>query len=217
MTILTRILGVMLIGLLAVACSSTTMSGSWSDTNYKGQIKNVFIIGIAKKDLIQRMFEDTFGNQLSSQGVKTVSSYKSISSTGKVDRETIIQAMTANGCDSVLLTKLIGRRTETVSSPGYASGYSSGYGYGGRGNYGSRNYGHGGWGNYHNRSYDVVYSPPTTTEFVILTVESVLYDLKTEEMIWSAQLETVLGGNIEKMMQDFTKNVTKDLKQKGLI
>jgi len=142
MTILTRILGVMLIGLLAVACSSTTMSGSWSDTSYKGQIKNVFIIGIAKNEMNQRLFEDTFGNQLSSQGIKTVSSYRSISSTGKVDRETIIQAMTANGCDSVLLTKLIGQRTETVSSPGYASGYSSGHGYGGRGNYGR-----GGWGN----------------------------------------------------------------------
>jgi len=215
MTILTRILGVMLIGLLAVACSSTTMSGSWSDTSYKGQIKNVFIIGIAKNEMNQRMFEDTFGNKLSSQGIKTVSSYKNISSTEKVDRETIIQAMTANGCDSVLLTRLTGQRTETVSSPGYASGYSSGYG--GRGNYGRGNYGRGGWGNYYNRSYDVVYSPPTTTEFVILTVESILYDLKTEEMIWSAQFETVWEGNIEKMMQDFTENVTKDLKEKGLI
>lgn len=215
MIILTRIFGLILIGLLAVACSSTTMSGSWSDTGYKGQIKNVFIIGIAKNELNQRMFEDTFGNQLSGQGVKTVSSYKIFSSTEKVDRETIIQAMTANGCDSVLLTKLIGQRTETVSSPGYASRYSSGYGYNGRG--GRSNYGRGGWGNYYNRSYDVVYSPPTTTEFVILTAESVLYDLKTEEMIWSAQLETVLEENIEKMMQDFTERVTKDLKEKGLI
>jgi len=215
MTILTRMLGVMLIGLLAVACSSTTMSSSWSDPSYKGQIKNVFIIGIAKNELNQRMFEGTFGNQLNSEGVKTVSSYKSISSTEKVDRETIIQAMTANGCDSVLLTKLIGQRRENVNNPGRASGYSSEYGYanrGGRGNYGS-----GGWGKYYNRNYDVVYSPPTTTEFVTLTVESVLYDLKTEEMIWSAQFETVLEDNIEQMMQAFTKNVTKDLKEKGLI
>jgi hypothetical protein len=45
----------------------------------------------------------------------------------------------------------------------------------------------------------------------------VLYDLKTEEMIWSAQLETVVEGNIEKMMQDYVDTVTKDLKDKGLI
>ena len=63
----------------------------------------------------------------------------------------------------------------------------------------------------------MTYMPPTTTQFVILTVESVLYDLKTEEMIWSAQLETVVEGNIEKMMQDYAKVVTKDLKDNNLI
>jgi hypothetical protein len=207
----------MLIGLLAVACSSTTMSGSWSDTGYKGQIKNVFIIGVAKDELNRRIFEDTFSNKLGPQGVKTVSSYRSFSASEKVDRETIVEAMTANGCDSVLLTKLIGQRTETVTNPGYASGYSSRYGGYGRGGYGRGGYGRGGWGSYYNRSYDVVYQPATTTEFVILTVESVLYDLKTEEMIWSAQLETVLEGNLEKMMQDYVEIVTKDLKEKNLI
>ena len=59
--------------------------------------------------------------------------------------------------------------------------------------------------------------PSTTTDFVILTIESVLYDLKTEEMIWSAQLETVVEGSIEKMVQDFVNTVSKDLKGKGLI
>ncbi len=215
MKILMRTFGLMLIGLLAAACSSTTMSGSWSDTSYMGQIKNVFIIGIAKDEVNRRIFEDTFGNQLSSQGVKTVSSYRSFSANEEVDREKIVQAMTDNGCDSVLLTKLIGQRTETVTSPGYASGYTSRYG--GRGGYGRGGYGRGGWGSYYNRSYDVVYQPATTTEFVIMTVESVLYDLKTEEMIWSAQLETVLEGNIEKMMQDYAKEVTKDLKENNLI
>jgi hypothetical protein len=48
-------------------------------------------------------------------------------------------------------------------------------------------------------------------------VESVLYDLKSEEMIWAAQLETVLEGNIEEMMQDYAEIVTKDLKEKKLI
>lgn len=214
MKILIQIVGLMIVGLLAVACSSTTMSGSWSEPGFEGQVKNVFIIGIAKQEVNRRIFEDTFGNQLKSQGVSTVSSYQSISEQDEVDKEAIVEAMTANGCDSVLLTKLIGQRTETVTTAGYASGYSSGYGR--RGGY-RGGYGRGGWGNYYNRSYDVVYQPATTTEFVILTVESVLYDLKSEEMIWSAQLETVVEGNIEKMMQDFTQEVTKDLKEKGLI
>jgi hypothetical protein len=211
---LTLNLGLILISLLVVACSSTLMDGSWSNPDYKGQIKNVYILGIAKNELNRRIFEDTFGRNLSSQGVKTVSSYQSLPRDQKGNKEVIRQAMTTNGCDSILLTKLTGQRTETITNPGYATGgYSSGYG--GRGGYGGR-YG-GGWGNYYGRGYDVTYMPATTTDFAVLTIESVLYDLKTEEMIWSAQLETVVEGNIDAMVQDFAKVVIKDLKGKGLI
>ena len=75
---LSRKLGLILICLLVVACSSTVMDGSWSNPDYKGQIKNVYILGIAKNELNQRIFEDTFGRNLSSHGVKTVSSYHSL-------------------------------------------------------------------------------------------------------------------------------------------
>ena len=223
-----RLLVLTLAGLAMAACSSTYMSGSWSDPSYQGQIKNVYVIGVAKQDITRRIFEDTFVRQLGPAGVRGISSYKDLPSDKEMDHEIIKQRMIANDTDSVLITKLINQRTETVTSPGYASGYSSNYG-GGRGYGGDRGYGsyYGGrqgygqnsyrsWGSY-TRSYEAVYMPPTTTQFVILTVESVLYDLKTEEMIWTAQLETVVEGNLEKMMQDYVDIVTKDLKDKGLI
>ncbi len=209
---LIRNLGLILIVVIVVACSSTTMDGSWSDPSYKGQIKNVYVLGIAKNEMNRRIFEDTFGRNLESQGVKTVSSYQSLPKDQETNKDVIQQAMITNGCDSVLMTQLTGQRTETVTSPGYATGrYSSAYG--DRGAYRDRR----GWGNYYGRSYDVTYMPPTTTNFVVLTIESVLYDLKTEDMIWSAQLETVVEGYIEKMVQDFAEIVIKDLKEKSLI
>lgn len=201
-----QLLALTMIGLLVVACSSTSMSGSWSSHEYKGQIRNVYVIGLAKSKVNQRIFEDTFVRQLSAAGVNAIASYSDFPADLKMDKETIKQQMIENGSDSVLLTKLIGQRTELVTSPGSYSGYSSRPYYGGRG----------GWGGY-SRSYDVAYRPPTTTEFVVLTVESVLYDLKTEAMIWSAQLETVVEGNLEKMMLDYVETVDKDLKKNGLI
>jgi hypothetical protein len=44
-----------------------------------------------------------------------------------------------------------------------------------------------------------------------------LYDLKTEERIWSAQLETVKERDIKQMIQDYVEAVTRNLKEKGLI
>ena len=218
MSNLTRTMGLMLIALMVAACSSTTMSGSWSDPAFTKKAKNVYIIGISKDETRRRIFEDTFGRQLASQGIKTFSSYKDLPNNKEADREAIIQRMKAEGCDSVILTQLIDTRKETVTSPGRVSGYSSGPYYGGRRGGG---YGGGGrynnWGSYYGSRTDITYQPPTSTEFVIATVESVMYDLESEEMIWSGQLETVIEGNFEKMVQDFVDTVSKDLAEKGII
>jgi hypothetical protein len=44
-----------------------------------------------------------------------------------------------------------------------------------------------------------------------------LYDLKTEERIWAAQLETVEGIDPIKMIRDYVEAVTRNLKGEGLI
>jgi hypothetical protein len=36
-------------------------------------------------------------------------------------------------------------------------------------------------------------------------------------MIWSGQLETVIEGSFDKMVQDFVNTVSKDLIEKGII
>lgn len=218
MIISKHLIGFVLAGLLATACSGSKISGSWFDQEHKGQAKNVYIIGIAKNDHNQMVFENTLANQLGNEGVKVVSSYTDIPVNQKANRNMIIKRMTENDCDSVLLTRLIGQKTtSTVTSRRRgAYRYSPGPYYGGRGDYRRPKY-YNNWGSYYSSSYGVVRLQPTVTTFVTLTVESVLYDLHTEELIWSARLETDLEKNIEKMIQKYVNEVVKDLKVKGLI
>jgi len=217
-TVSTRLLGLLLTVLLVTACSGTETSHSWSSQSYKGQIKNVYIIGIAKDDLNRMVFEDSFESRLSSEGVKAISSYKDLLPTNqKVDREDIIQRMNINGCDSVLLTRVIGQKKKTISTGRGSYTYTPGNTPDGLTFHRlPKDSPYNSWGNYY--SYGTMnYSAPGVAEFVTLTVESVLYDLQTEELIWSAQLETHLEGNIENMMRIFVDEVIKDLKGKGLI
>ncbi len=211
MATLKRLIGLALTCLLATACSGTTVKESWVKPGHSGKIENVYLIGIAKDESYRRLFEGALNRQLSGQGVQAVSSHKNLPKDQEGNREKIIQAMTANGCDSVLLTKLVRKRKEKgPESPGYqvvkfsAIPIYQGSWYNG-------------WGDYYSHSYSVVDIQPKPTETVTLTVESVLYDLKTQEMIWSAQLETVDELDIKKMFQDYVKKVTKNLKEKGLI
>lgn len=211
MTILTRLLGLMLIGSLATACSSTTVKESWVKPGYSGKIENVYLIGIAKEEDYRRLFEEAFKQKLSGQGVRAVPSHNDLPKSQEGNRENIIKAMVANGCDAVLLSKLIRKRKEadtTVpvlnvvqSSP--APLYIDPW--------------YNNWGDYYNQSYSVVNIQQTTSGAVTLTIESVLYDLKTEERIWSAQLDTIKEGDIKKMIQDYVEAVTLNLREKGLI
>jgi len=206
-----RLMSLALLGLLTTACSSTTVKNSWVKPGYSDKIENVYLIGIAKEEDYRRIFEETFKRRLSGQGVRAVTSHNDLPKDQENRRENIIKAMSANSCDSVLLTKLVRKRTEagtkgqginvvkTTPVPLYYDPW-----------YNS-------WGSYYNQGYSVVNIQPTTPGTTTLIIESVLYDLKTGERIWAAQLETVEEIDPIKMIRDYVEAVTRNLEGKGLI
>lgn len=62
----------------------------------------------------------------------------------------------------------------------------------------------------------MTYEPASISRFQVITLESNLYEASTGELIWSAQLETVMDGTIQKMIRDYIKVVTKDLVDQGV-
>lgn len=190
-------------------CSSTTLSGAWKNPDYDGAIKSVYLVGITKQETNRRILEDDFAKQLSEYGIKGISSYKDMEKSEEIDEFKISQNIKANGADSVLMAHATGKRTEEIVSPGRMTTYDGSYYYE-RPYY--RNY-----GSYYNYRREIVYQPATITQFDVVTAEANLYDAETKEMIWSAQLETTIDGDIQTLLKDFVKTVIKDLSKKGLI
>ena len=213
MTFLKRLTLLALVGLLTTACSSTTVKNSWVKPGYADKVENVYLVGIAKEEDFRRLFEEAFKRKLTGQGVRAISSHKDLAKSQESNRESIIREMEANGCDSVLLTKMIRKRKDKgtsgkgiqvvqvvpVAAPVYVDPW-----------YNS-------WGSYYYQGTGVKEVQTTTPGTTTLTIESVLYDLKTEERIWSAQLEMVKEIDIMKMIEDHVDAVVRNLKQKGLI
>jgi hypothetical protein len=125
----------------------------------------------------RRIFEDAFSNQFFSKGVSSEASYRDITFSKDVNKDVLAKKMAERGCDSVVLTRLIGQRKEIVTTTAYDPVYSPGPYYGGYGRYNRPGH-YGSWGNYYGHPHAFSYMPTTTTERVILTVESVMYDLK---------------------------------------
>ena len=206
-----------LAGLMLAGCSSTTLSGSWKSPDYTRQVKKVYIVGVSKQETNRRIFENEFNRQLSAHGVIGLSSYKDVPDSAKIDEVKIAESLKTTGADSVLMTNVTGQRTEEVVKPGRVSSYNTSPYYGSRSPYyGDRSYNRY-YGSYYNQRREVIYEPATISQFTIVTVEANLYDAKTKEMIWSAQLETVVESDIQTLISDFVKVVIKDMSSKGLI
>lgn len=197
--------------MLAAGCSSTTMSGSWKNPDYSGKVKRIYLVGIAKEELVRRMFEDQFAHILQEHGTTGLPSYRDLPLDEENGEGAIISEVHKNGADSVLLARAIGKRNEKVVNPGRVSSYDYG-----PGPYYPAPY-YRDYGSYYRRSHEYVYEPATVTEFEIITIEANLYDAASQSLVWSAQLETVVENNMNKLIKDFVKTVTKDLEKKGLI
>ncbi len=199
----------LLAGVLFAGCSSTTLNGAWKNPDYNSKVKKVYIVGIANQEIHRRIFEDDLNQQLADHGVTGISSYKDLPISKEIDEFKIAQNIKTNGADSVLMVHATGKRTEEVVNPGRITTYDGG-------RYYERPY-YRNYGSYYNQRREVIYEPATITQFEIVTVEANLYDTKTKDMIWSAQLETVIDGNLQKLLKDFVKTVIKDLDSKGVI
>lgn len=204
------------IGFILAACSGKDMASSWTNSDFKGPIGKVYVVGISKDEMNRRIFEDAFSNQFFREKVSSEASYRDITYSNEINKDALAKNMVERGCDAVVLTRLIGQRTETVTTPVYDPVYLPGPYYGGTGRY-NRPRHYGSWGGYYGHPLAFSYVPTKTTERVILTVESVMYDLKTEQLIWSAQYETAVEGSIDDMIDKYVKAVVKDLKGKKII
>lgn len=197
-------------------CSSTTLTGSWRSPEYANPVQKIYIVGVSKQETSRRFFEDEFGRELQSHGVKTVSSYKDLQNNQDAGLELITEKVKANGADALLLTRILSQRTEEVVNPGRVSGYSDSPSYYGRGGYRPEPY-YRNYRDYYSRRFEMTYEPATISQFSVVTMESNLYDSASGELIWSAQLETVLDGTMQTLIRDFIKVVIKDLRDQGVI
>lgn len=203
---------------LLFACSSTTLSGSWTSPEFRGQIHKTYIVGVGKNETTRRMFEDQFAAELQLYGVTGISSYKDLADPQNAGKEIIAGQVDKHGADSVLITRMTGKRTEEVVTPGRISGYESapGYAFPHAAPYAPAPY-YRNWGSYYDRRFEATYEPATVTRFQVATIEANLYEAKSGDLIWSAQLDTILDGNTQKLVADFIKTVTRDLHQQGLL
>ncbi len=185
---------------LFISCSGTKLTHIQLDkTHTIKPASNILVIGITGNEDSRRSFEREFVRQLKSVGVEAVSSEEAIPMPAdlKMKKEVILHAVDQFKNDAVIITNLINKEIKDTNIRG--SQLDSGF-----------------YGFYlmrHSYAYDPGYSRTSKT----ILLETNLYDVKTEKLIWSGQSKTLSKDSKYQIINDVIKVVIHDLTKNQLI
>lgn len=211
------ILLLMLFFLFSISsCATTTLTSVWKDENYQaGKIKKILVFGVSEKPAIKRFFEDEFVKKLKTMGIKVVPSYTVIPPEKMQDKDYAQMKVKEIQADAILITRLVDKKTiETYYPPQEVETIPQPYPLHLHPGYHPSAYSHG-WYGYYYDSYQYITTPGYKVENEILSLETNLYDAKSDTLIWSALSDTVIetfdGGINKSTIQSFINVIIKKL------
>ncbi len=186
------------------SCTSTKLSEAWVDSSYKGgPLESVLVIGLSDNVRRRGLFEQALASKFNSRGVPAVASMGVAPNKEDLDKASIKKKVQELGIKSVIVTRLLGVDKEKYYVPGEA--YTPRYGY------------YRGFSGYYDRAYGAAYSPGYWEEYEIVRLETNLYEVATEKLIWSAASETVDPKSVEKVVQSLSEQIIDSLSKSGLL
>jgi len=205
---------VLLGSLILTSCSANKLTSSWKNESL-GEYKmgTVLVIGVARDETKRRIYEDTFVSNLSEAGVHAVPSYTVTKQSVEPTKEALQEVLEKSHADTVLVTHKISRKEiDTYQRSAVLIGSNNYYGTTGAGSYyGNTLYG------YYPLIWNSVASTGSYYEKITVMLETNLYDVKTEKLLWSARSESTDPVMTREYYQKLINLFLNDLKKDNLL
>ena len=190
--------------ILVSSCTSTKITSVWMDSKKAGSSFNdILVIGIAEEEHNRRLFEEQFANQLRAAGVESEVSYTILPQGIDINRDTVASAIEGKDIDAVIVTHLVAVEEETVYRQNMD--YRPSYGY------------YNGLYSYYPHVHNYVHQPGYYTTHEVVKLETNLYEVTSEDLVWSAQSRSFAPESAKEVIDELVNLVIKDLQEKGLI
>jgi hypothetical protein len=188
--------------MLVTACSSTQIKSIWKDAAYQSRPARIMVIGVAKDPLERRLFEDEFVVQLKARGTEAFASYTVLPDKQQDDQAVIAAKVKELGADTVLITRLVSRKTVRTYVPGTIY-YPPPY--------------YGTWPDYYGYGYRYIYSPGYIAEDEYAVMETNLYETAQDKLIWAASSETMMTHSDHKQIKSYVGIMVEAMAGYGLL
>ena len=194
-----KILLLFLILLLASCTTKAQLTGVWvDDTIGDYTIDNVLVIGITRDTFVQKLWENVFTSRLAQENVKAMASYATVGTKIKPERKSVEDAIRKSGAKTVLISRVIDSTTNIQTLPGRRTSALGIYGF-------------------YDLSVKSTYVPPSTIVKKVVRLETNFYDVATEKLIWTSQVD-VFDPEMTKVVYDRVIGLLiEDLRLKNLL
>lgn len=198
------VLGVSLVGLSG--CASTSFVSTWQeplDGPIEFQGKRVAAVVLSPDPSTRRAAENALSRELSRRGAQGTPSYTLIQSEEQVkDEGAARRILQEAGIEGAVVMR--------VTSTDKELNYNQGTAWYGAPYYGSF-YGYWGWG------WGAVYSPGYLTTDTILYVETLIYSVTDDKLLWAGQSKTTNPSDVDKFIRELSSAAANEMRKAGFI
>jgi hypothetical protein len=193
-------------GLLAItaACATTSFQSTWKAPDAQPVIlsgQKVVAFVLTKNAAARRSAEDALAREISAGGGQGIASYTLIPDGSAPDEAKAKAQMEASGAEGVVVMRPVDTSKEVVATSTYAGPMYGPY-WGGY-------YGYG-WGGAWGGGVDV----HTNT---IVTVETLVYSLKQNKLIWAGQSNTTNPSKVDAFVKELATAARREMVKAGLL
>jgi len=198
------------IAILLTSCGpSTVITASWKSPHMASKkYSRILVAALTSNTIAKVTLENEVALALGNGAnvLKSISEFPPDIHNTDSDKEAIMKNVKNKNVEAILTISLINRETETRYIPGSYS-YNPIIGY---------NYYDNFWG-YYSYRYPYSYDPGYYVQEKIYFIESNLYDVNTEKLIWSAQSRTYNPAGLEAFSKEFAKIIVAKMKKDGVL
>ncbi len=189
--------------LCITACGTTTFTSTWKDpaTPTLNPIgRTVAAVFVTRDEAKRRAGEDALAADLTARGAKGVPAYTLVPDSVRGDGEKARAALKAAGANGAVVMRVVGKDQQINYTPGapmpaYYNGFGPYWGYG--------------WG--------TAYSPPTVTTDTIVSVETLVYSLTQDKLLWASTSRTTNPTNLDKLVTEVADATAKEMAKQGVL
>ena len=164
--------------------------------------KRVAAFVVLPDPLMREGREETLAEELRQRGLDCFAGYTVLPGELVRDREKAKQFLEKAKISGAVLIRLVGDEERTSYSPGtvwYAQPYYPTF-----------------WG-YWNYGWSAVYTPGYTWTDRVITLETLIYSIDKDELLWAGRSESTNPKDIKKFVKDLVDEAGKQMRKAGLV